>query len=665
MCAICQTLAANDAGINGLFCGTQWAGNTLTFSFPSSNSTYGSYYAQGEQKSFTAFTASQQSATLKILDMYSSFADLTFVKVTESATVQADLRFGQSTMPTTAWAYYPSTGDAGGDVWLGTSRNYYTNPAKGNYAFYTIAHEIGHALGLKHPHDSGGYGIMPLDVDQIEYTVMSYRSYEGADVTKPLTIEQWGYPQSLMMYDIAAIQNMYGAKYAITTDTTYSWNPSTGEEYINGVGQGAPGANRILMTIWAGHTAGHVTYDFSNYSTNLNVDLQPGAWTTTSSSQLSYLGAGHYADGNIANALLYHGDTRSLVENAKGGNGNDTIVGNAIDNVIYGGAGSDKLYGLDGNDTFYGGAGNDYIDGGYGNDTAVFSGTRSNYKVTHNGDGSWTVVDLRSGSPDGMDTLKGIEVLDFSDQNVTIAAPEVPPVVTSGGTGTVDPALLQSVQSAAVAILRTTLSTDQAQSDAGKLASGMTMGAYLAQLVEKAQDSTIPAVIVYDFVFGTTPDSAHLNALAPFVNTQIFSPGYQATNDPRLGGYEAMGLGLATTPQFSSLFSQGADSSFITSAYNTAFGRAPLAAQVDHFLDQIHYFEGLYVSAGIDSPTASIDARGAVLGQIIGIAASEANNHLALAAENYLVAVANGTASYGSPLLGSPSSANFADMHLI
>ena len=43
------------------------------------------------------------------------------------------------------------------------------------------------------------------------------------------------------------------------------------------------------------------------------------AWTTTSTAQLARL---HYngseiADGNIANALLYRGDTRSLIENAQ------------------------------------------------------------------------------------------------------------------------------------------------------------------------------------------------------------------------------------------------------------------------------------------------------------------------------------------------------------
>jgi serralysin len=65
--------------------------------------------------------------------------------------------------------------------------------------------------------------------------------------------ETWGYAQSLMMYDIAALQHLYGADYTTNAgNTVYRWNPSTGQESINGIGQGAPGGNRIFMTIWDG-----------------------------------------------------------------------------------------------------------------------------------------------------------------------------------------------------------------------------------------------------------------------------------------------------------------------------------------------------------------------------------------------------------------------------
>ena len=89
--------------------------------------------------------------------------------------------------------------------------------------------------------------------------------------------------------------------------------------------------------------------------------------------QLANLGNGHTAIGNIANAYLYNNNPASLIENAIGGSGNDTITGNTANNKLTGGAGNDTL------------------DGVSGTDTAVYSGSSTSYQVTQNSDGSWTV----------------------------------------------------------------------------------------------------------------------------------------------------------------------------------------------------------------------------------------------------------------------------------
>jgi serralysin len=228
---------------------------------------------------------------------------------------------------------------------------------------------------LEHAHQGN---VMPVDHDSLEYTVMSYRSYVGASLNSGYTNETWGYPQSPMMYDIAAVQHLYGANFSTNSGTTtYSWSATTGEMFINGVGQGAPGANRIFLTVWDG--GGVDTYDFSNYTTNLDVDLRPGEWTTTSSAQLARLhwDGSEVAVGNIANALMFNGDPRSLIDNAKGGSGDDVVIGNSAANVLsglngndrlFGMAGDDRLYGHAGNDRLYGHAGDDLLYGGAGND---------------------------------------------------------------------------------------------------------------------------------------------------------------------------------------------------------------------------------------------------------------------------------------------------------
>ena len=176
-------------------------------------------------------------------------------------------------------------------------------------------------------------------------------------------------------------------------------------------------ANVVFMTVWDG--GGTDTYDFSKYSTDLSVSLQPGEWTTASSQQLANLGNGHYATGNIANSLLYKDNPASLIENAIGGAGNDTIGGNAANNAITGGGG------------------NNSIDGRGGTNTAVYSGNASDYLFAQDADGSWKVTDVRAGSPDGVDTLKNVEFLKFKDSTIDLDATTAAGTETPGN-GTVD-----------------------------------------------------------------------------------------------------------------------------------------------------------------------------------------------------------------------------------
>ena len=375
MPAIASNDLTGNAYIDGILGNYRWATNNLSYSFPTDGSYYGSSYGDAENSTnFGALSATQQATVRTVLKAYSSVANLAFSQVDETATQHADLRFALSDKPGTAWAYSPATAAAGGDAWFGNSSNYFASPGRGNYAHLVFLHEIGHTLGLDHSHEGN---IVPQARDSMEYTVMSYRSYVGASTSTGYTNEAWGYAQSLMMYDIAGIQHLYGANFSTNSgNTTYSWSPATGEMAINGAGQGAPGGNRIFMTLWDG--GGTDTYDFSQYTTGVSVNLQPGSWTVTSSAQLARL---HYngaeiAAGNIANALLYKGDLRSLIENAVGGTGNDAIVGNQAANLLKGGGGADRLTGLGGSDILDGGAGADMLVGGTGADVFDFNSTQ-------------------------------------------------------------------------------------------------------------------------------------------------------------------------------------------------------------------------------------------------------------------------------------------------
>jgi serralysin len=212
-----------------------------------------------------------------------------------------------------------------GDMWFKGDGTFDT-PEVGNYAFTTIMHELGHALGLKHAHEVGLLGsggilndiltdiegpILRDELNSLEFTIMTYRSAlktaANPNIPDSLIAETWGYAQSFMMLDIAALQYMYGADFSTNADnTTYMWDPNDGTMSINGVRQRTPGAsapqtdidagltNRVFLTIWDGF--GNDTYDMSNYGGGVNIDLRPGRWSITNTAQLADL------DGNRGNA---------------------------------------------------------------------------------------------------------------------------------------------------------------------------------------------------------------------------------------------------------------------------------------------------------------------------------------------------------------------------
>ncbi|MEM7524408.1 MAG: M10 family metallopeptidase C-terminal domain-containing protein [Pseudomonadota bacterium] len=355
-----SALFASD-DVAALLSGSQWADTDLTFSFPDSASDY-SYDRNGEAANgFSALNDAQMAAARAALDQFAAVSGLTFTELTGEDDRDADIVFAESDAPSTAWAYFPSSGDWGGDAWFNGST--YDAPQAGNYAWSTFLHETGHALGLKHGHEDTVNGAVDTAYDSHEYSVMTYRSYVGSSGSA-YTNGEWSGPQTLMMLDIAATQAMYGANFEFESgDTTYSAAPTSGVFVTDGADSAVPGDNVIFRTVWDG--GGVDTYDFSAYQTDLLVDLAPGSYVDLDvggNAQRAYLGGGVYARGHIFNALQYDDDARSLIENAVAGDGDDDLLGNSADNRLEGGAGADTLAGGFGEDTLEGGAGADVFE---------------------------------------------------------------------------------------------------------------------------------------------------------------------------------------------------------------------------------------------------------------------------------------------------------------
>lgn len=355
--------------IDGLLSGVKWRNYTvnapITYSFTDSINDYESTYADRalHAASFQTLNTTQRTAARAWMTQYANISNANFQELTGVSDRDATIRMASSNVPSTAFAYYPyGSYVEGGDAWFNKSTGWYSSPILGTYAYHTFGHELGHALGLKHGQELGGVRNVATnpDRDSMEFSIMTYRSYIGGPLTG-YSNESGGYAQTLMMYDIAAIQQMYGADFTTNaTNTTYTFSTTTGEMFTNGVGQGVPYSNRIFRTIWDGN--GVDTYNFSNYTTSLFIDLTPGGWVDLDrlgNFQRANLGGGTggglhsgHARAHIFNAVQFGGDGRSLIENAIGGTGNDVLIGNAANNTLNGGAGADSMAGGLGNETY-------------------------------------------------------------------------------------------------------------------------------------------------------------------------------------------------------------------------------------------------------------------------------------------------------------------------
>jgi Ca2+-binding RTX toxin-like protein len=358
---------------------------TLSYAFPTMTSDYspipGGYPGTQYLDGFAPATAAQQAVAKIAMDLVSSYTDLKFVPAASPSGDAAAIRFANTTYTdakgdTPSVGHFPYWGGlAAGDVFLNSNGN--VQPQYfGTDPFLTVTHELGHALGLTHGDGDNNFPALQPQFTGNEFTVMTYASYLGSPANLlPTAAIDGSSPQSYMMFDIAALQFMYGANFSkVGSSATYSWD-ANGQEYINGQvapDTGVTSTHKIFATVWT--QGATTTYDLHNFSDNQVDDLRPGHWLTFSHSQLADLNSNapagtpqYEAQGNIYNALLYHGNTDSEITTLVTGSGNDKIIGNDLDDMLNAGAGNDTIMAGSGDDIMIGGPGADSIYFHFGN----------------------------------------------------------------------------------------------------------------------------------------------------------------------------------------------------------------------------------------------------------------------------------------------------------
>ncbi len=135
---------------------------------------------------------------------------------------------------------------------------------------------------------------------------------------------------------------------------------------------------------------------------------------------------------------------------------------------------------------------------------------------------------------------------------------------------------------------------------------------------------------VYSDEYDVAPDPVELGVLDGFTARQFAYGQHIGVMDPEVYAYQALGEALASTAShFQNTFgpsnptypnSVSGDAVFVSNAYANVFGHPGSPAQVQHFVEQMQFFDGLYTTAGTFGSATEIDllARGAIYGQMLG-----------------------------------------------